>query len=421
MKITWAKLAIVVAVLLVAVGAYAYFRGGDGAERGFVTETVTRGDVAATVTASGTVNPVINVQVGTYVSGPVKAIYADFNSKVSKGQIVAKIDPAPFQVKVGSAEAAVANAQARVAKDRADLSLKKLTLDRNRELLQRKLISQNDLDTARSNYDQALAQLAVDQASVKQSQADLGAAQINLAYTDIRSPVDGIVVSRSVDVGQTVAASLQTPTLFQIAQDLTKMQVDTNVSESDIGGVAVDQPVVFHVDAYPGKDFHGKVVQVRNAPTTVQNVVTYDVVIGVENPNLELRPGMTATATITTAERDDVLRIPLAAMRFRPERARGETPSPRRTPGGPADGGSAGGGRKGGNRGPSVWVVKADGTLARVRVETGVRDDRYAEVVSGELTEKDTLAIAYKRPPSEAAAPQQRQSDAFRGMRRALR
>ena len=417
MMISKTKLAIVAAVLLATASGYAYFRNRDGAERGFVTEPVTRGSVSSTVTASGTVNPVINVQVGTYVSGPVKAIYADFNSKVAKGQIVAKIDPAPFQVKVSSVEATLAGAKARVAKDRADLAMKKLTLGRSRELLGRKLIAQNDTDTAKSDYDQALAQLAVDEASVRQSEADLAAAQINLAYTDIRSPVDGIVVSRSVDVGQTVAASLQTPTLFQIAQDLTKMQVDTNVSESDIGGVALEQPVVFHVDAYPGKDFHGKVVQVRNAPTTVQNVVTYDVVIGVENPNLELRPGMTATATITTAERDDVLRIPLAAMRFRPEgrqgQGQGQGAAARPTP-------EPGARKRTGARGPSVWIVKPDGTLARVRVETGVRDDRYAEVTSGELTEKDALAIAYKSKASDAASPQ-RQSDAFRGMRRALR
>ena len=394
-------------LLLVAATAYAYWRHqrGNGGDE-YVTEIVQRGSVASTVTASGTVNPVTTVQVGTYVSGPIKAIYADFNSRVSKGQIVAQIDPAPFRVKVNSAEAAVANARAKVAKDRADLALKKLTLERNRQLLDKNLISQNDVDTAKSNYDQAVAQVELDEAGVKQALADLEAARINLAYTDIRSPVDGVVVSRSVDVGQTVAASFQTPTLFLIAQDLTKMQVDTNVSESDIGGAANGQPVVFHVDAYPGKDFRGKVVQVRNAPTTVQNVVTYDVVIGVDNPDLELRPGMTATVTITTARRDDVLRVPLRALRFHPTHAEG-------------DGGSepAADAKTKSARAPSVFVVQPDGRLSRVTVETGMRDDHYAELVSGELKEKDIVAVAYKRAEVSSAPPQRPPSFAGGGRR----
>ncbi len=394
-------------VLLVAATAYAYWRHQQGiGGEGYVTEIVQRGSVASTVTANGTVNPVTTVQVGTYVSGPIKAIYADFNSRVSKGQIVAKIDPAPFQVKVQSGEAAVANARAQVGKDRADLALKKLTLERNRQLLGKNLISQNDVDTAKSNYDQAVAQRELDEARVEQALADLEAARINLAYTDIRSPVDGVVVSRNVDVGQTVAASFQTPTLFLIAQDLTKMQVDTNVSESDIGGVATGQSVVFHVDAYPGKDFRGKVVQVRNAPTTVQNVVTYDVVIGVDNPDLELRPGMTATVTITTARRDDVLKVPLRALRFRPSRGEGDRRSD-----------TAEESMAKGTRPDSVFVVQPDGRLSRVKVATGVRDDRYAELVSGELKDKDVVAVAYERAETSSAPPQRPPSFAGGGRR----
>ena len=238
---------------------------------------------------------------------------------MSKGQLVAKIDPAPFEVKVRQAEADVANARAKVQKDQADLEFKRLTYERNRTLGGRNLISQNDVDTAKSNYDQAVAQLALDRASVQQTEAALQAARINLAYTDITSPVDGVVVARNVDVGQTVAASFQTPTLFLIAQDLTKMQVDTNVSESDIGDIRPGQPASFTVDAYAGRPFRGVVKQVRNAPITVQNVVTYDVVVAVDNPKMELKPGMTATVAITTAERDDVLRLPLRALRFHPE------------------------------------------------------------------------------------------------------
>ncbi|MGH3055488.1 MAG: efflux RND transporter periplasmic adaptor subunit, partial [Gaiellaceae bacterium] len=212
--------------LLVAAAGYAYW-GHDSHDRshGYITEPIERGAIVSTVTAAGTVNPVTTVQVGTYVSGPISALYADFNSRVKKGQRVAKIDAAPFQVKVQEADANLANARAKVDKDRADLELKRLTLERDRELHATDLIALSDLDTAKSNYDQAVAQLALDHAGVKQAEASLQEARINLNYTDITSPVDGVVVSRSVDVGQTVAASFQTPTLFLIAQDLTKMQV----------------------------------------------------------------------------------------------------------------------------------------------------------------------------------------------------
>jgi len=406
-KISWRGWTLAAATLLLAVSTYAYFRHQEHDGDGFVTEAVERGTVASTVTASGTLNPVTNVQVGTYVSGPIKAIYADFNSQVTKGQVVAKIDPAPFQVKVTSAEAAVATAEAKVKKDHADLELKKLTLERNRHLLERQLISQNDLDTAKSNYDQALAQLALDEAGVKQAKADLDAARINLAYTDITSPVDGIVVSRNVDVGQTVAASFQTPTLFLIAQDLTKMQVDTNVSESDIGGVRVGQAAAFRVDAYPDRDFPGKVVQVRNAPTTLQNVVTYDVVIGVDNSDLDLRPGMTATVTITTAKRERVLKVPLRALRFRPQPTEAESQA------------SHPGGKPNGPRGPVVYVVQANGRLRRVAVELGIGDDRYAELVTGDVKEGDVLAVAYTRSASTTSSP--RGPPSFAGGRRGFR
>ncbi len=404
MRMTRLGAVAILAAALVAAGASAYFGRDRGGADQLLTDKVTRGNIASTVTASGTVNPVTSVQVGTYVSGPIKAIFADFNSKVTKGQIVAKIDPAPFTVKVQSSEAAVANAKAHVAKDRADLELKKLTLERNRQLLDKKFISQNDLDTAKSNYDQAVAQLALDQAAVEQANADLAAAKINLGYTDITSPVDGVVVSRSVDVGQTVAASFQTPTLFLIAQDLTKMQVDANVSESDIGSVATGQSVTFRVDAYPERDFAGTVVQVRNAPINVQNVITYDVVVAVDNPKLELRPGMTATITITTAKADDALRIPVRALRFRPERAptpEGQPAAERtRRPGAGGEGVHAGG------HSPSVFVPAAGGGMNRVKVQIGVQTECFAELVSGDLHEGDAVVVGYKRtdtPPSASA------------------
>jgi HlyD family secretion protein len=397
-----------VVLLLVTATGYAYWRhqlrdGGDD----YVTDVVQRGSVASTVTASGAVNPVTTVQVGTYVSGPVKAIYADFNSRVSKGQLVAKIDPAPFQVKVKSSEAAVANAKAKVLKDKADLAFKDLTFQRNQKLLAKNLIAQSDLDTAKNDRDQAVAQLALDEAAVKQAEADLEAARINLAYTEIQSPVDGVVVSRSVDVGQTVAASFQTPTLFLIAQDLTKMQVDANVSESDIGAVAVGQPVTFRVDAYPDREFPGTVVQVRNAPINVQNVITYDVVSAVDNPKLELRPGMTATITITTAKSDDALLLPVRALRFRPERREETDPASSHA----REGGDAS--RKG-PRSPAVWTLQPDGSLKRVKVRTGVQNESYAELVAGDLRPDDRVVVGYKRA-EQASSPNTQRPPAFMG------
>jgi len=333
------------------------------------------------VTATGVVNPVTIVQVGTYVSGPILALDVDFNSKVAKGQRVAKIDPAAFQVKVDQAQANLENALARVQKARADLALKEITLGRSRELVARNMTAQSELDASRSAYDQAVAQIALEEAGVSQARSSLAEARVNLAYTDIRSPVDGVVVSRDVDVGQTVAASFQTPTLFLIAQDLTQMQVEAKVSESDIGGVREGQPAEFSVDAWPGRDFRGQVVQVRNAPTTVLNVVTYDVVIGVDNSSLELRPGMTATVSITTGHRDDAVRLPLRALRFRPA----DAPAP-------ADGET-----------PAVWVPGAGGALRRVEVRTGLRDDLHAELLSDGIEPGDPVAVSYERDEAPAA------------------
>jgi len=384
---------IVLLLLAVTGGGLWYWQSGSEDERPeYVFEAVDRGSITAVVTATGTVNPVTTVQVGTYVSGPIRAIDVDFNSPVRKGQRVAKIDPAPFLVKVQKADANLANARARIEKARADLALKRLTFERNVGLRAKNLISQQDVDTARSNFDQARAQLALEEAGVKQAQADLDEAGINLAYTDITSPVDGVVVSRNVDVGQTVAASFQTPTLFLIAEDLTRMQVNANVSESDIGTIQPGQPAAFVVDAYPGRPFVGTVTQVRNAPVTVQNVVTYDVIIEVDNTSLELKPGMTANVTITTAERDDVLRVPLRALRFTPEAAAEGSPSPRRVVS--ANGAS-----------PSVWVAEAGDELRKTDITTGLRDERFAEVLSGPLEVGTRVAVGRKPTARKDTAP----------------
>ncbi len=375
-------------MVALATALLAFACGGEeeGSER-YLTELVDRGEIAATVTATGTVQPVTKVQVGTYVSGPIREIYVDFNSPVSKHQLVAKIDPAPFEVKVRQADANLANARAQVEKARADLRLKRLTVERNRSLRQRDLISQDELDTSESNDAQAAAQLALAESGVKQAQAALEEARISLSYTEIRSPVDGVVVSRAVDVGQTVAASFQTPTLFEIAQDLTKMQVNANVSESDIGGLREDQMASFGVDAYPGRDFGGRVVQVRNAPITVLNVVTYDVIIAVDNRDLALKPGMTATVTITTARRDDALRVPLRALRFRPETDGEVAPSPAQVGAGQREQDGAG-----------VFVLDGEGKLRLVELRTGLRNEQWAEVVEGDLAPGAAVAVAYRRP-----------------------
>jgi len=382
--------------------------GGDDRAAAWVTDVVDRGPIVVEVTATGTVNPVATVQVGTYVSGPIRAIHVDYNSPVRKGQPVATIDPRPFQVKVQQAQANVANARARVAKARADLALKASNLRRSRELRAADFLSESQLDVARSDHAQAVAQLALDEASVQQAQASLAEAEIQLGYTEITSPVDGVVVSRNVDVGQTVAASFQTPTLFLIAEDLTQMQVNANVSESDIGGVQEGQAASFSVDAYPGRRFEGRVVQVRSAPITVQNVVTYDVVIGVANGDLALKPGMTATVSITTGRRDDVVRLPLRALRFRPELA-GDGAGPGGAGSGPGGAGGAGAaaspGAAEGAGGSAVYRVADAGGLRRIEVSVGLRDDRHVELLGGDVAPGDAVVVAQERPPEERAAP----------------
>jgi len=282
----------------------------------FVTAHAAVGDVVRAITTTGTVNPVTTVQVGAYVSGTIQTLSCDYNTAVKAGQLCAKIDPRPYQVLYDQAAANLASAEAQLKKDQASLTYAKDHYDRDVGLQKSGSVSKDTLANDRSAFDQAAAQVAVDEASIKQRQAALDAAKVNLDYTDIVSPVDGTVVSRSIDVGQTVASSFQTPTLFLIAKDLTQMQVDTNVSESDVGGAKVGQKALFTVEAYPDKIFEGKVMQVRQAPITVQNVVTYDVVVGVDNPDFQLLPGMTANTRIVTDEHDKVLRVPVQALRF---------------------------------------------------------------------------------------------------------
>ena len=272
-----------VAILVGGVLAVLWW-GQRGEPPRYVTAVVSRGDIQREVTMTGAVNPVITVQVGSYVSGIVKWLGCDFNTEVKTGQVCARIDPQPFQMVVDQDRADVATAEAQRRKDQAALVYAKINYERDRRLLEQGIVSQDTVDNDRSSYDQASAQIALDDASILSKKASLRAAEINLAYTDIVSPVDGTVITRSVDVGQTVVTSLQSSTLFLIGKDLSRMQVDTNVSEADVSAVRPGQKVLFSVQAYPDKTFQGEVRQVRRAPITVQNVVTYDVVVAVDNP-----------------------------------------------------------------------------------------------------------------------------------------
>jgi HlyD family secretion protein len=293
-----------IAIVAVAAGGLWYFRRGSNDAPDYQTEPVGRGELTQVVTATGTLNPVMNVTVGSQVSGRITRLFVDYNSMVKSNEVIAQIDPSTYEAQLNQSKANLANVK-------ANLALQTANLKRAAELFTNNLIASSDYDTARAQWEQASAQVKIQEAAVTNALA-------NLSYCKILSPVDGVVISRSVELGQTVASSFSTPTLFQIANDLTKMQIDASVDEADIGGVKEHQPVDFTVDAYPNRTFHGIVTQVRNAPTTVNNVVTYDCVIGVTNADYSLKPGMTASVSIIVAERNNVLEIPNAALRFQP-------------------------------------------------------------------------------------------------------
>jgi HlyD family secretion protein len=407
------------------------------------TVVVERGLIQAGVTATGTLNPVVDVQVGSQVSGNIKALYADFNTKVTKGQLVAEIDPQVFQTQVDQATAAVASvhssvvtaeaqvqkanadlagtmasekgAESVLAKDRANALNATNQYQRQDSLFKDGIISQQDHDSAKAALDAAAAQTAADQsqieaskqtiqsaqAQVRVAQAQLGAAQsqerqsqasleqakVNLGHTQITAPVDGTVIARRMDVGQTVAASFQSPTIFEIAQDLTKMHLDTNVDESDIGNVSAGQTATFTVDAYPGMTFHGQVAEVRKAPINAQNVVTYDVVISVSNSDLKLFPGMTANARITTAKVDNALKVTNAVLRLHPSTAAltqfGLSP--------PLAGKQ------------EIYVLRA-GKLVAVPVTFGLSDGKSTAVTSGDVREGEQVVVRFTTAASPPAA-----------------
>src|SRR5213593_4164842 len=310
-----------VLVVALAIAGYVFFSGERKVPIRYKTAPVERGPVVSVVTATGTINPVVLVQVGTQVSGMIQSLHADFNTIVKAGDVVARIDPAPFQARRDQAAANLQMAKANVARARTELAQRQRELDRVQSLIKQQFVSQNEVDVAITAHQGAVAQLALAESQVKQAEATLDAAELDLKYTVIRSPVNGIIIARNVEVGQTVASSFATPNLFLVALDLTKMQVDTNVSESDIVGISEGKEATFTVDAYPGQQFQGRIRQVRNAPISVQNVVTYNVVIGVDNRDLRLKPGMTANVAIIVARKDDVLKVPNAALRFTPPKS----------------------------------------------------------------------------------------------------
>jgi len=365
---------VVAGVVLLIVAALFFRRCGSARAIQFQTAAVTRGPITQAVTATGTLNPVVNVQVGSQVSGNIQKLFVDFNSKVKAGDVVAQIDPALFKATVTQAEGDLASAQ-------AALELAKINAGRTQALVAKQNSSQQDLDQAMASLHQAEANLTIKQGALDKAKADLD-------HCTITSPVDGEVISRNVDVGQTVAASLHAPGIFSIANDLTKMQIDANVAEADVGVVAVAQTVDFTVDAFPARTFHGKVVQVRNAPITVQNVVTYDTVIGVNNADLKLKPGMTANVSIMIEHKDDVLQIKNAALRYRP--ADGATP-PLQAKGTPPPGGRAGTGRERKNE-RTVYVL-SESDPKPVVIKTGISDGIVTEVLEG-LKEGDRVVTA---------------------------
>jgi HlyD family secretion protein len=350
------------AALAGTVALTAYFHGAKAAEPAYTTAVVTRDDVVQTVKATGTLEAVTTVQVGSQVSGTISSLDADFNTQVRKGQVIARLEPSLLAAQVEQARATLVRLQA--DGERAQVALEDARVQQRRAetLSAQQLLPTSELEAARVATRQAEASAKSAQAQVTQARASLQQAQVNLSHTTITAPIDGTVISRNVDVGQTVAASMQAPVLFTIAQDLRHMQVNASIDEADIGSIATGQAATFQVDAYPGQVFTGSIRQVRLAPVVDQNVVSYVTVIDVPNPDLRLKPGMTATVAVQIARADDVLRVPTAALRFRA-----------------------------GKNARRVWVLGANDTLTAVRVETGVSNGTTTAVVGGALHERDRV------------------------------
>ncbi|GIX40761.1 MAG: RND transporter [Leptospiraceae bacterium] len=355
---------IIIGIVLILI---LFFKNDNTSVLSYKTEKLKKGTIQEKVTATGTLNPVSNIIIGASVSGMIKNIFVDYNSPVKKGQVLAIIDPEPFIAQVEQAKANLLMAEANLEKAKVALIEAENNYKRFKKLYEEKLISESEYERYFVNYRSAIAQLKDAKAKVAQARASLRQAQTNLNYTKIRSPVNGIVISRNIEIGQTVAASFQTPTLFQIAEDLSKMQINTNVDEADIGKVKEGQIAKFTVDAYPGLIYEGKVFQVRNAPITIQNVVTYDVVISVDNKDLKLKPGMTAQVSILTRKKENIFKVRNSALRVNPLQNQSDKT------------------KKYYDR-PGIWILKNNQPV-RIEVEIGINDDEYVEVISNDLKE----------------------------------
>ncbi len=371
------KIVIFIVIIALISGIIIYVKKKQTKTISFITKKITKGEIEQTVMATGTVNPIIEVEVGARVSGLITNIYPkllDYNLPVKQGQLLAVIDPSPYVIALNQAKAQLLQAQATLVGAEATLANDKLTMERDKTLYKQNFIAKNQLDNDTTAYNNAVAIVKSDEDQDTASEENVENAEINLGYTKIYSPLNGIVVSQSVQVGQTVASSLQTPTLFLIAQDLTKMEIDTSMSEANIGGIKEGDPVTFTVYAYPQRIFKGIVSQVRIAPTTVQNVVTYDVVVSVNNKDLLLLPGMTANVTITVAKKTNVLEIPNTALMV-------NIPQPT--------------GKKVYHKTTGVWLLK-NNAPQWVAIKTGISGTDYTEVDSGDIKENDEVITGIK-------------------------
>ena len=368
-----------IGIIVAAIVFWLSFMGNGSAK--YVTKEITKGNITEYVEASGTIKPINTIAVGTQVSGTVAGIYVDYNSQVKKGQLLAELDPSLFQSNVDQSTAKLNNAQAAYSKAMANLEYKKNNYKRYEHLYEKNYVSRDDVELARSNYLTAQADVAAARAEMNASRATLNNNLTNLGYSKITSPVDGTVISRAVDVGQTVAASFNTPTLFEVAEDLTKMQIETSVSEADIGKIKVGQAAEYTLDGYPNKTFHGNVTQVRLASTTTNNVVTYTVIISVDNTDGFAIPGMSANVSIITGQVNDVLVVDNKALKFSPENNK----------------------QKFDNQG--IWLLKK-GEPVRYDVELGLSDDNKTQIISDKIHEKDRVIIGSaakgKKKPSQS-------------------
>ncbi len=409
-RIAW--IIVLLAGIGAAIGGWRYHVAHRAPDVEYKTAVAAHRRIMARVTASGTLSALVTVQVGTQVSGRISKLTADFNSPVKKGDLVAKIDPQLFDAAVQQSRANYLSARAGVATAKAAAINAEKQYARTKALNQQNLASQADLDTAEANVGTSRAGVDAANAALAQAGASLQQAQVNLSYTNIVSPIDGVVISRNVDVGQTVAASLSAPVLFTIAQDLTKMQVDTNVAEGDVGRLAVGMKSYFTVDSFPGQRFFGKIRQIRNAATTVQNVVTYDAVIDVDNTDLKLRPGMTANVTVTYDERPNALAVPNGALRFRPPAAvvgpvgSGAAASGERARRHNESGSSSSSAEEAGEA-HTLWVLRG-AAPQMVAVHTGLTDGSMTEIVDGDLKDGDLVVTdaTSSESPAPSSAPQ---------------